>query len=379
MLFVVIAQLIGEEAVLLGAFLIGLVISSMLHRERSVMLLKLDGMGYGFFIPFFFIMVGVEFDPSALMEFSHSLIWFLMLLMISLFAVKIIPALLWRRLFGARKAMAGGFLMSSRLSLIIAASAIGLQMGVISPGINASFIIMAIVTCFLAPVIFNGLSPASMLSGEKTFIVGGSNVGVFLAERLGMYGKKSIIIENNTARAEEISAKGLHCVKGDGTDAGIYRELKLNPSDYVIVETGSPQKNHEVCRLLRNVLLHENIITRASTADIEQKLTNMGVKTIDVISVLATTIESLVLRPTTYRTLVESFENYRVEEILITCNDVDGLQVKEIPFHKDAILIMVKRGNSFFIPHGETYFRRGDTLLVFGTNTALQNTQEKMR
>jgi len=149
MLFVVIAQFIGEEAVLLGSFLIGLVLSTLLHRDRSVMLLKLDGMGFGFFIPVFFIMVGIEFDPTALMEFEKSLIWFLPLLLIVLIGVKFLPALLWKKLFGIKKALAGGFLMSSRLSLIIAASAIGLEMGVITPGLNASFVIMAIITCFI--------------------------------------------------------------------------------------------------------------------------------------------------------------------------------------------------------------------------------------
>jgi Kef-type K+ transport system membrane component KefB len=378
MLFVVIAQFIGEEAVLLGAFLIGLVLSTMLHRERSVMLLKLDGMGYGFFIPIFFIMVGVEFDPSALMEFDQSLIWFLVLLLITLFAVKFIPALLWRQLFGLKKAMAGGFLMSSRLSLIIAASAIGLEMGVITPGINASFIIMAIITCFISPVLFNWLSPENLLLGEKTYIVGGSSTGVLLARRLKMHGKKSIIIERDKARADDISAKGLQCIHGDGCDAALFRELKLHSLDFVIVETGSPEKNHEICKLLRNVLLHDNIITRSSTSAIEVKLKNLGVKTIDVIGVVATTIENLILRPTTYHALVESFENFSVEEILITNKEIDRLQVKEIPFHKDAILMMVKRDNSFFIPHGNTYFRTGDILHVFGTDTALQYTREKV-
>jgi Kef-type K+ transport system membrane component KefB/Trk K+ transport system NAD-binding subunit len=378
MLFVVFAQFIGEEAVLLGAFLIGLVMSTMLHHDRSVILLKLDGMGYGFFIPVFFIMVGVEFDPKALMEFDQSLIWFLALLLVTLFAIKVIPALLWRQLFGTRKAMAGGFLMSSRLSLIIAASAIGLEMGVITAGINASFIIMAIITCFISPVIFNWLNPQNLLVGEKTYIVGGSSTGVLLARRMTMHGKKSIIIEKDKARVKDIKAKGLHCIEGDGCDIALYEKLKLNPSDFVIVETGLPAKNLEISQLLRNELLHDNIITRSSTSDIEQRLKNLGVKTIDVIGVLATTMENLILRPTTYHALVESFENFSVEEVLITNKEVDKLQVKEIPFHADAILMMVKRDNTFFIPHGATYFRTGDILHVFGTNTALQDTREKM-
>lgn len=378
MLFVVIAQFIGEEAVLLGSFLIGLVLSTLLHHERSVMLIKLDGMGHGFFIPIFFIMVGVEFDPSALREFDQSLILFLALLLIALFAVKFIPALLWRKLFGIKKAMAGGFLMSSRLSLIIAASAIGLEMGVITPGLNASFIIMAIITCFISPVLFNWMSPSNLLTGEKTIIIGGSSTAVLLARRLTMHGKKSIIVENNRARAEEISGKGLMCIEGDGRNESLYRELKLNSSDFVVVESGSPDTDLEICRLLRNDLMHDNIISRSGKSEQEHNLKYLGVQTIDVVGVQATTIENLILRPATYHALIESFENFSVEEILITNQAVNGAQLKEIPFHKDAILMMVKRDNTFFIPHGETYFRVGDILHVFGTDTALQNTREKL-
>ncbi len=378
MIFVVIAQFIGEEAVLLGSFLIGLVLSTMLHHERSVILLKLDGMGFGFFIPIFFIMVGIEFDPSALKEFDQTLVWFLILLLITLFAVKFFPALLWRQLFGIKKAIAGGFLMSSRLSLIIAASAIGLEMGVITPGLNASFIIMAMITCFVAPVLFNWILPVNILTGEKTIIIGGSSTAVLLARRLIMHGKKSIIIENNKTRAKELAGKGLVCIEGDGSDTGLYKEIKLNPSDFVVVETGSPEKNYKISKLLRNELMHDRIISRSGKSDQESKLKSLGVETVDVIGVQATTIENLILRPTTYHALIESFENFSVEEIEITNKAIDGLQVKEIPFHKDAILMMVKRDNNFFIPHGETYFRTGDILQVFGTDTALQNTREKM-
>ena len=269
--------------------------------------------------------------------------------------------------------------MSSRLSLIIAASAIGLQMGLITPGINASFIIMAIVTCLISPVLFNWISTSSILSGDKTIIVGGSSTGVLLARRLAMHGKKSLIIENNSSRAKEISGKGMTCIEGDGCDPEVFRKLKLNGPDFVVVETGSQETDYEVCKMLRNTLLHENIITRSGKSEYALSLKNLGVDAIDVIGLRATTYENLILRPTTYHSLIESFENFSVEEIQITNRSVDGLRVKEVPFHKNAILMMVKRGNNYFIPHGETYFRNGDVLHVFGTDTALQDTREKMK
>ena len=330
LIFVVISQYIGKEVVLLGAFLSGLVLSSMLHRERSLMLIKLDGMGYGFFIPFFFIMVGVGFDPVALNEFDKTLIGFLLLLLLALFAIKVIPSLLWRRLFGFKKAISGGFLISSRLSLIIAASTIGLELGVITPGINASIIIMAVVTCFVSPVIYNWISPANLREGKKTIIIGGSSTAVLLARRLHAHGKKVIIIELNQIRFQEIRDKGINVIQGNGLKRNTYQKFELRPENYVILETGDDETNLKISRKLRNEYQHEKIISRISRFSLEQRYKQMGIETIDVTQILAAAIENLIFRPTTYQALVESFENFSVEEILITNRNIDGLQIKEI-------------------------------------------------
>ncbi len=268
--------------------------------------------------------------------------------------------------------------MSSRLSLVIAASAVGLELGVITPGINASFIIMAVVTCFVSPVIYNLLSPEDQSAGGKVLIIGGSHMAVILARRLNMHGKKSVIIEKNLARAREISAKGLNCMEGDGRQAALYEKLKLNASDYIIVNTGDAEENFLICKYLRKELMHDNIISLVDTSALEGRLKQLGVHTVDGLGVMATTIENLLLRPATYRALVESFEYFSVEEIPITKKEVDGLQFKEIPFHSDAIIIMIKRNNSFFIPQAETFLRVGDILHVFGTDTAIESTHEKV-
>ncbi len=376
LIFVVISQYISEEVVLLGAFLSGLILSTLLHKERSVLMIKLDGMGYGFFIPIFFIMVGIQFDPAALMEFDQSVFGFLGLLLLTLFLVKIVPSLLWARLFGRRKSMAAGFLMSSRLSLIIAASAIGLQLGVITSGINASFILMAVLTCLLSPLIFNWMNPVKLTEGEKTLIIGGSSTGVLLARRMNIHGKKVVIVEKDRQRFQEINSKGLLVVKGDGTDTDIYKKLKLN---YVVVETGNDEQNYKIVNLLRNELLHERIIMRTCKMPCVEKLNRLGVETINLHRILATAIENLILRPTTYHDLVETFENYSVEEIIITSKEADGKQLKEVPFHSGAILMMITRDKTSFIPHGETYLRQGDLLHIFGTQTALEDVRKKIQ
>ncbi len=342
-------------------------------------MIKLDGLGYGFFIPIFFIMVGVKFDFASLKEFELTLLPFLITLLILLFAIKIIPSLLLTSRFGFIKSVAGGFLLSSRLSLIIAASTIGLNLGVISPGINASFVLMAITTCFLGPLLYNILKPHEKYPAGTTIIVGGSSKGVLLTRRLMMHGRTSVIIENNELRYKDLCSKGLNAVFLDGQDPATFKTLGLTNSSFVVVDTGSMNMNINVCKILRKELNHEKIISIANKSGIELELRKLDVETVDMTRVMATTIESLILRPATYHALIETFESFTLEEITVTNPALDGKKVKEIAFHKDVILVMARNGDNVFIPHGETYVRTGNVLYILGTDTALGSTREFLR
>ena len=151
--FVVFSQYIGSE-IILGAFLAGTAVSS-LSREsvHGLLGLKLDAIGFGFFIPIFFIMVGAGFDVRTLLADPASLILVPVLVLFA-FVVKIVPTLMLKRYFGRRNAIAAGFLLSSRLSLIIAASAIGVRLGVVTAEINTAIIMVAIITCVSSPAIY---------------------------------------------------------------------------------------------------------------------------------------------------------------------------------------------------------------------------------
>ena len=375
-IFVVISQFISTEVILLGAFLSGILLSTFLHKERSLLLVKLDGMGYGFFIPIFFIMVGVKFDPNALGEFEASLFPILVFILLLMYAIKVLPSLLWSQQFGFRKALSGGVLLSTRLSLIIASSAIGLELGVITPGINSIFIIMAIISCIASPLLYNFLNNKIEPPADRTIIVGGSSKGVLLARRLNMHEKVSVIIEKDKSRYKDLLSKGFSSVLSDGLDPGSYKNIKIAPSNWVFVDTGSENRNILVCDMLRKEFNHERIISMANNLSIEKKLKELDIETVDATRVIAITIENLIIRPTTYHSLVDSFENFTIEEIMITKPELDGRQLKDIVFHKDAILIMVKGGNDLFIPHGEVYLRKGDILNILGTGTALDRARE---
>jgi Trk K+ transport system NAD-binding subunit len=333
-------------------------------------------MGFGFFIPVFFIMVGAKFNPGSLLEYKNSLFGFLVLLTILFYLVKVLPSYIWIKRFGQRLSLAAGVLLAAHLGLVIAASSVGMKLGAITPGANASFIIMVVITCFASPLVYSTLNRKKIFSGDHTIIVGGSGIGVLLARRLKLLGKSSLIIEKNPDRYNEMKAKGLDVFLGDGTQPDIFRKVNLKEGSFVVVITGSDDVNLQVCEVVRKELQHEKIISIPANSGMEEQMKFLGVEILDARRVLASTIENLILRPGTYHSLTQTYENFSVEDVTVLSANANGKKVMELPMHKDGMLMLLTRGNDKYVPHGDTYLKSGDILTVFGTGTAIQEIRE---
>lgn len=152
--FVVIAATLGVEAIL-GAFIAGALVAFVL-REKSVLESKIAALGHGLFIPIFFIVVGVRFDPRLL---DVAAIRDAAVLVVAVAAVKIVPVLVMApRELGLRARLAAGSLLAAPLTLVVAIAAIGRRLGVISEAREASFVLLAIVLSIGFPIVFRTLA-----------------------------------------------------------------------------------------------------------------------------------------------------------------------------------------------------------------------------
>ncbi len=376
LLFLILSQIINAE-VILGAFLAGILLSYFSDKTRSSLMMKLDGMGHGFFIPIFFILVGSKIDLGVFRE-SGELIIFLIILLVLLFAIKVIPSMIWVRVFGWRNALSGGFLMASRLSLIIAAAQVGLNLGVITPALNTSFIILAVVTCVVSPLVFNKLNRHSEGAEERIIIIGGGGTGVFLAKNLKMHNREAVIIDLKKDKVDALNEKGITAIHGNATDSSIYKKLNLRPKDYIVILTHSEDRNFKIASILKDKLKHGNILTITSKKSELEKLDHIGIDSLDGAQVTATAIENLIFRPATYHTMFESFESFSVEIIKVTSKNAVSHQIKKIPFHQEGFLMMIKREGEYFVPHGDDYLQTGDEVVAFGRQTALLDYRTKL-
>jgi Kef-type K+ transport system membrane component KefB len=140
-------------ASILGAFAAGLVVRMIDLTGRTPhpqFEIKLQGIGFGFLIPIFFIATGVQFslktliaDPVAIAEVP--------LFLAALLVVRGVPALLYTRLVGTRHALVAGLMQATSLTFVIVATQIGLAARLISPTTSASLLSAGLLSAALFP------------------------------------------------------------------------------------------------------------------------------------------------------------------------------------------------------------------------------------
>jgi Kef-type K+ transport system membrane component KefB len=140
-------------ASILGAFAAGLIVRmiELSHQgPHPLFEAKLQGIGFGFLIPIFFIATGVQYDLKAL--FSHpAALAQVPLFLAALLLVRGLPALAYRRRFGTRRALSAGLLQAINLTFVIVATNIGLATYVIAPSTSAALLTAGLLSAALFP------------------------------------------------------------------------------------------------------------------------------------------------------------------------------------------------------------------------------------
>ncbi|MDR2985431.1 MAG: cation:proton antiporter [Nocardiopsaceae bacterium] len=156
--FTALAARLGLELIL-GSFLAGAIVAALaVEREHPLYLVKLDAVGYGFFVPIFFIVTGANLDLPALVA-NHKSLALVPLLLAVMIIVKAVPAALYRLDYPTRDSAAGGLLQTAQLMLPVAAVQIGRQLGILSSAVGAAVILASFFTMLLAPIGFSLLAP----------------------------------------------------------------------------------------------------------------------------------------------------------------------------------------------------------------------------
>jgi Kef-type K+ transport system membrane component KefB len=152
--FVAMAQEFGFEVVL-GAFLAGAIVSLVDTRhavEDSGLKRKLEAIGFGVFIPVFFVVSGMQLKLGDLFA-SPADAALVPAAIVALLIARGLPALLYRRILARPILPAAGLLQATSLPFIVAATQIGVELGKISGETAAGLVTAGVISVLAFPTI----------------------------------------------------------------------------------------------------------------------------------------------------------------------------------------------------------------------------------
>jgi Kef-type K+ transport system membrane component KefB len=151
--FVVLAERLGLEAIL-GAFLAGAIVK-LVDRDQLMthpqFRQKLEAVGYGVFVPVFFVATGVRFDLDALFA-SGTTIARVPIFLAALLVARGLPALVYKPLASSRQTVVAGLLQATSLSFLVVSGQIGVQLNLIRPAVYAALVAAGLLSVLLFPL-----------------------------------------------------------------------------------------------------------------------------------------------------------------------------------------------------------------------------------
>jgi Kef-type K+ transport system membrane component KefB len=149
LLLLLVANAFGLDAVL-GAFVAGVVLRRWAPGDVKSLEEKLDAVGYGFFIPIFFVSSGMSLDLHSILQAPGRLILFFLLLLV----VRGLPTLLiYRSALPRAQRVELVFLLATALPLLVALSEIGLESGTMLPENAAALVGAGVLSVLVFPAV----------------------------------------------------------------------------------------------------------------------------------------------------------------------------------------------------------------------------------
>jgi Kef-type K+ transport system membrane component KefB len=151
--FAALAEQFGLEAIL-GAFAAGAVLT-LVDQDREMthplFRTKLEAIGFGFFVPIFFVATGLKFDLNALLDQPSNLVK-VPIFLAALLVVRGLPALVYRRAIGTDRTVVAGILQATSLPFIVAATTIGVDMGLMGAAEQSALIAAGLLSVLIFPL-----------------------------------------------------------------------------------------------------------------------------------------------------------------------------------------------------------------------------------
>lgn len=198
-------------------------------------------------------------------------------------------------------------------------------------------------------------------------IVGGGNIGYYLAKQLCAAKHEVLLLEKDRTRyrilAEEL---GEVVMQGDGCQADQQLEAGFGRADAVVATTGSDDDNLVVCQMAKMEFNVPRTISRVNDPRSEKLFHQLGIDaTVSSTKIIYNLIEQEVGGGEMIPLAALNRGNIEIVEIEIgTKSPVLNKQVKDLNLPAEALIISIIRDDHAVLPSGETVFQLNDSVIA---------------
>ncbi len=374
-LLVAISETVGAENIL-GAFLAGALVS--LLSPNPELIHKLDSFGYGFLIPIFFVMIGVDLDIWTLFG-EPRLILLIPLLLIALLISKLVPVYVLKIWYDNKTVVASGVLLTTTLSLVIAAATIGERIGVITKEMGGMFILVAVITSVFTPIVFKKLFPMETQQMKKVKIafIGANQytLPVYRELKSGLY-EPTIYHTKQEKSEQQITESIFEIVDLTDFSEASLNETDVDEADVVVISTGKEEVNAKLGMVLKEKGV-DRVICRVESPRLEANLKENEIEIFSTLRSTNTLLRAVIESPHVINILTN--QESSLYEIHLLNRKFERMTLREFPFTGDVIFVRIFRGKDSIVPHGETELHLFDRLIVTGTKEYVEELKQELQ
>lgn len=368
LILLLLAESLGVEAIL-GAFIAGLCVSLLVGPTREELTHKLDAMSFGFMIPVFFLMVGIQFDLKALFANPGALLM-VPVLTLATFLVKGLPALGLAIWHPWRKTAAGALLLGTQMSVTIAASAVAVRIGAYDSSFHSAVVLAAILSAVIGPVLFNTLMPAEAEAPKREGViaVGAGPLSRMLAQQLTGQGEACQVVDKYEEKVAQLASAGVAAVQGDGATVEGLRQVGGERARALIAMTGNDEINLRVARAAKELGI-ERVVLFARGASAWSEGKQEGFETLNPDMAPVFLAQKMLSSPEAAE-LIQG-EDVQLLDARLTSSHYTGRPLRSAGFPQDLLVVSIRRGEQRIVPNGDTVLQHGDILTLVGTEATL--------
>ncbi len=360
---VTVAQTVGAENIL-GAFLAGMVMKLLEPSEATKD--KLTSIGYGFFIPIFFIMTGVGLNLRSLFGKPSSLM-LLPVLVLFLLIAKLPVVLTYMRYFQKRNAFAGGFLTATTITIVLPTLQVARKLHAITSTQSDAFILAAVIVCILSPIVFNSnfvLLPEDKIK-KTVSIVGANAMTVPVAHDLHDNWYSVKMFTGDQDRYETYDSRVENLTFLSDLNQKTLEKDGVFDCDIFVASTHIDEVNIKLARMAQEVGV-ERVIARLGqvNSDTVDEFRQKNIEIFNFTNVRAALMRALIETPTVYKIITDTknvLYSVKVENTHYT-----GKPLADLDFIDKITVSRIRRGDEWLIPHGWTVIEPGDILVFSG-------------